>query len=399
MFRIIWMCLALLGIVQAQNIQEIISHSLENHNSLKSIEQKLSGFDEEMQLSRNFQNPELSLSIGDIQFAQPLNRSIEPMQFTSLTLKQKIPYFGKRDASSSLVRAQKNVVYTSFEAAKTELVKEIRLTAYTIWEYEQKLAIVKESVELIKANVALANMYSSSGSSRHVESMSMELSLSEMKIKQSRLKSMLPSLYARLSYLAWEEIASLEIEPQADEPKSLQEYLLGLKNNKTYKENLAKTEEKNALVELKVLDSKIDPFVSVAYFNRESFNDYMSVSVGASLPIYSSESLKEQRARKEVLEAGFRSKDVYEKLKSSLHQTYATLLSSYEAYKIIEDESLPELEHMLELAGSMRKNTNNLLLYTGLLEKKLALTEQKISALASYKRSIANIEALLGETQ
>lgn len=397
MLRSIVICLSLLATLQAQTLERIISHSLETHNSLKAIEMRLSGFDESLSLTQNFQNPTLSLNVGDIQFEDPLNRSVEPMQFTSINVKQKIPYFGKRDASYRLLKSKKDVMLNSLEAVKVLLVKEIKLTAYTIWEYEEKLAIVNEHIELTRKNIELSSVYSSSGDSSHMEAMTMRLLLSQLKIKREKIKTKLEALYSRISYLSFSEITSLEVDVDVGEPKSLNLYKEKLQNNKTYQTKLAEVDEKNSLVKVKELDSAIDPFISVGYFRREVNPDYMNLSVGASLPIYGSESLNEQLARKEVLESTHNSNDFYEQLRAELKNAHAQLRNKYKTYIIIKNESIPEVEHMFELTTSMLKSGNNLLLYTNILEKRLELYEQKISVMASYKRDLSDIQALLGE--
>jgi hypothetical protein len=400
MLRTLFFCFIFVGFAHAQNLDEIIAHALENHNSLKAIEQKLSSFDETLELTQKFQNPELSLSVGDIQFKDATNRSIEPMQYQSISFKQKIPYFGKRDAAYSNALANKELVFASLEEAKVALIKEIKLSAYTIWEYEQKLLLVDESMELVKKNIELSNIYvSSAGEGWHMEMSALELQASELKIKKNSLKSVLSGLYARLSYLSAIEVASLDVKVSIAKPLSHESYLQELQNNKTYLKKAAQIEEKNSLVKVKELDANIDPYVSVGYYQRESFEDYVSVSIGAALPVYGSESLSAQRARKEVLEATISSHDFSESLKAGIAQEYAKLVNAYETYRIITDESLAELEHMLELADASLKNGKSLTLYTKLLEKRVTLHEKQREAEASYKRAQTNLEALRGEIQ
>jgi outer membrane protein TolC len=400
MLRTLFLLFVLSVFARAQSLDEIIAYTLQNHNSLKAIEQKLSSFDETLSLTQNFQNPELSLSVGDIQFKDVTNRSIEPMQYQSISFKQKIPYFGKRDAAYSNVLANKEIVFASLEEAKVALVKEIKLNAYTIWEYEQKLLLVDESMELVKKNIELSNIYvSNAGEGWHMEMSSLELQVSELKIKKNSLKSVLSGLYARLSYLSAMEVASLDVSVGIEKPPALESYLHELQNNKTYLRKTAQIEEKNSLAKVKELDEKIDPFISVGYYQRESFEDYVSVSIGAALPVYGSESLNAQRARKEALEATIGSQDFSESLKSSITQEYAKLTNAYETYRIITDESLVELEHMLELADASVKNGKSLTLYTKLLEKRVVLHEKQREAEASFKRAQTNLEALRGEIQ
>jgi hypothetical protein len=396
MYRSFIVALTLTCTLGAQTLQEIISHTLESHNSLKAIEQKLSSLDELQALTQNFANPELSLSVSDIQLNDISNRSIEPMQYTALSFKQKIPYFGKRDAASKLVKSQKEVLFNSLEEAKIRLAKEIKLVAFRVWEMEKKRAILDEYIELSDKNIELSSAYNVSGE-MHIEIMTMHLILSDLKVKRATINSTIEGLYSKLSYLSSLEVSSVELEVDMFEPKTLDKYLLELKNNKRYKMTLAQMKSKESEIEVKKLASSLDPVVSVGYFYRESFEDYLSFSIGSALPIYGSESLATQKVRKEKLEATYRSSDVYESLKSKLKLSFSNLKNSYKVYEIIKEESLPELEHMVTLSNTMLKNGNTLLLYIKLLEKRLSLQEKLYSAQATFKRAEAEITALRGE--
>ena len=398
MYRIAILSSLLAVALQAQTLDELISHSLQNHKSLLAIERRLSGFEESLALSQKFANPELSLSVGDVQLSDPANRSIEPMQYQSLTFKQKIPYFGKRDASSGLVNSQKEFVSGSLRQARVRLVKEIKLSVYDVWELEQKLNLVDEYLELIQNNVELSGAYgASSGDGWHVEMSDMQLTLTELKIKKRTLINSLKARYARLSYLSSMEVNSVELDFELIQPPAIETYAKNLSNNPSLKIKIASEKVKNSKLKVKELDEFMDPYVSVGYFHRESFEDYVSFSVGSALPIYERESLSAQRAKKEVLEARAQSDDLRDGLKSSLTIEYATLLNSYEVYKILRDESVLELEHAFELSASRIKSGRNALLYTKLLEKRLKLYERTYVAQASYKRAEAKIEALTGE--
>ena len=383
----------------AQTVESLIESALNKHNSLKLIEHKLSAMDDSLKLTQKFANPELTLSISDIQFDEPTNRSIEPMQYQAITFKQKIPYFGKRDAAESFLKREKAVLFASLEGAKVALAKEIRVSAYTIWEQKSKLKIVDEFIELNVKNAQLSNVYSSSGSSAHMKSMLIGLSNLELSVTKRRLQATLDALYKRVSYLSAQEVESLELEFTLLEPKSLKEYVAQLENNTEYQKSSAKIKARESFVKVKELESNIDPFVKVGYYNRSAFRDYISISIGASLPLYGTETLKESRARKEILVAASARSELYEKLYSDLGALHSKMLSEYAVYKIIEDESLVELEHMFELSTTGVKNGKNLLLYTQMLEKKLKLEEQKISAMAAFKRKEAEMIALLGGTK
>jgi hypothetical protein len=76
---------------------------------------------------------------------------------------------------------------------------------------------------------------------------------------------------------------------------------------------------------------------------------------------------------------------------------YAKLTEAYQIYNIIQNESLPQLEHMIELSQSGIHSGGDLFAYTNLLEQKLDLEEQRISIKAEFLRTQAQLKSLIGE--
>ena len=139
-----------------------------------------------------------------------------------------------------------------------------------------------------------------------------------------------------------------------------------------------------------------DPYIKVGYFNRTEYPDYASITVGFSLPLYGSEKLNSEAARKEALAAQSASLDYRYSLESEITIMYAKLTETYQIYNIIRNESLPQLEHMFELTQSSIQNGGDLFAYTNLLEQKLALEEELISIKAEYLRTTAKLKSLTG---
>jgi outer membrane protein TolC len=139
-----------------------------------------------------------------------------------------------------------------------------------------------------------------------------------------------------------------------------------------------------------------DPYVKVGYFNRPDFPDYASVTVGMSLPLYGTERLNSEIARKEALSSVSASLDYKVFLKSEICTNYAQLKEAYRIYNIIQRKSLPQLRHMLELSSSAIEEGADLSTYTNILEQKLSLEEESISMKAKYQRTKAKLKALIG---
>ena len=384
-------------ILNAQSIQQLIHIALKKHPSLKTIEHRLSAMDEKISLSQNFNNPDLSLTVNDIQFSDPTNRKLEPMQFQALNVKQKFPWFGKLDARKKYTEAQKKVLFDSYESAKIALAEEIRKTAYTIKELEARIKIVKEYIGVSKQNIALYTSYASTESQSHTNSMNASLLLSKVKIKAANYKALLKSQQAKLTYLVNIKVKYISDALRIHKPKSLGYYLSKYTNNPNYTMKLSQNNVARTNRDLLDLDKTPDPFVQVGYYNRKNYNDYASISIGASMPLYGSEELKTEAARKEMLATASASLDYEYALKSEIRTYYARLQEAYSIYKILNNETLPQLKHMFELTQASIQEGGNLFEYTNLLEQKLNLEEDNVAIKAEFFRIEAKLKSLIGE--
>ena len=397
MLRLALALLAVVTFVNAQQLDDIIAQTLSQHASLKSIEQRMSALDDAVEQSQLFDNPSLSLGINDIQLSDMFNRSLEPMQTSSLSLKQKIPYFGKRSARRAVLQARKAVIYRSLEAAQTALVESIKLTAYAIWEREERLNIVEELLHTLEQSMELQAVYSRTDNSAHMQMMIAELSLSQLKIKQSTLAHERHGLYARLRYLADTEISELHLDLHVNELTPFETYAAKLHDNRKVQLQNARLNEAKRSVAVAQLSQQSDIIVGVAYNYREAYTDYVNINVALSLPIYGSEALAVQASQKKVLEASLAHTDTLEQVRSRLKENYELLHSAYTIEHIIVDETLPQVDHMLELADTAVRNGADMSDYLELIERKLLLDEQRISAVARYYSAQARLDALIGE--
>lgn len=395
--RIFLLTLLAAGVLQAQSINQLIDHSLKKHPSLQTIQHRLSAMDARIEKSRNWSDPELILNLNDIQFSDITNRSFEPMQTQGASYKQRFPWFGKIDAREHFTRAQKDVILDSYAIAKVKLAEEIRITSYTILEIKERIRIVREYETLTRQNIALYDAYTSTDAKSHSNSMAAELMLSRLHIRSERYKAVLKSQEAKLAYLVQSKHATVSDSFRMQKPRSLGYYLSHLSNNPAYHQTLSRTKVANANRDMKALEETPDPFVQVGYFNRQEFEDYASVAVGFALPIFGSEKLDTEAARKEVLAAKSASLDYQEALESEIRVTYAKMKEAYRIYDIIQNDSLPKLQHMFELNEASIESGEDLFTYTNLLEQKLDLVEERTVAKAQYLRTVAKLKSLIGE--
>ncbi len=395
--RIILFTLCTAGLLQAQSIQQLIDQSIKRHPSLQTIQHRLSAMDERIEESQNFSNPDLSFTINDIQFDDPFDRGLEPMQFSAINVKQKFPWFGKLDAREAFTKAQKDLIVDSYEVAKIKLAREIRMTSYTMKELEERIRIVKRYKAVAQQNIELYTSYASTENKSHTSMMAASLMLAKIKIKYEHYTRILKNQKAKLKYLVQSNVSTISDPLEIKRPKSLESYLSKSQNNLNYHMKLSEQNIAEANKVIEDLSITPDPYLNVGYFNRSEFPDFASVTVGISLPLYGSEKHKAEAARKEALAAASASLDYKSSLESDITVMYAKLTEAYHIYNIIQNESLPQLEHMIELSQSGIQSGGDLFAYTNLLEQKLDLEEQRISIKAEYLRTQAQLKSLIGE--
>ena len=385
------------ALLQGDTLDNILEYSLNNHGSLKSIQERLSAIENEKSRSRNFSNPDISFTVNDIQFDNPSDRTLEPMQFSAVNIKQKIPYFGKRDALTQKVESKKRFLDMSLQDLKSELAKEIKITAYSLWDVQKRLKILDSYIDITNQNISLNEAYNITSSNTHLALMSAKLTLSELKIKKSSLQTLRNSLYEKLSYLAGKKVETLELSLSVDEPQSLAFYQDRVTASSALHVKEAEVQMQKADLHIKELAEKIDPYIQAGYYYRENHPDYAAVTIGASLPLYGSEKESEEEARKLLLAKSLEQNDLKEKLTSNIAQLYENMQNDYKVYKIITEESMPQIEHLFELVDSSVKSGDTLFEYIDMLNKKLKLEEQLIQVTAEYNKTKASLDALTGE--
>lgn len=394
-------CLApllLAASLSAESVDELIAKGLAHHRSLKAIEQHLSAAEPLFDRSQRLDDPELSLSLSDIQFDDPLNRSIEPMQYTALTLKQRLPWFGKRHAEGVKVRAEEAQRFASLEAAKSALALHIRLRAYTVVELQRRLALIDDYLKLADQKISLSAAYTSTDNARHMAIMSAELVRSEFDVRRAKLVAALDAEKARLDYLVQAPYTTLICKEHIAPPPDAEHFLSQIEANRDYRIRRATLQRASAETKIATLADTPDPALSLGYYYRESHPDYVSVSVGATLPLYGGTSDGLEAARRDEMAAQSASEDYRIEVTAQIRAAYAQLRGAWHTYRILTDETLPQTAHMVDLGDAQLRSGSALFAYFGIVERRLDFEERRIIAEADYLRALARLKALTGAT-
>ena len=377
--------------IYAQTLPELVTKALLSATSLAVIQKRIEAKNQDKESADLFANPTLAITKNTLPSDQAMSQA-------TVTLGQKIYWWGKRDEKTAVAREEVNVERAKLQRAKVALVAVVKQEAYKVWELQRLLKIVGEYMELTKASEELYEAYSASENRgrNHMGIMSAKLALSELKIKKIRYKALLEAAKKRLSYLVGDEVKSVEVQLAVKELPHYDKREFGAANA-DLKIVRKEIEKKESVIKLADTNNYPDFDLHATYAYRERFDNYMNFGVSMSLPIYSKEDIELQKAKIEKLEAKSRQTDMESFVLRSFEEQYTLLEAQYRIYKIIKEETMPQLEHMLEISEAMIQNGTSLFEYIDILERKLRLEEQAVDAVTKFYTAKSKIEELRGD--
>ena len=378
--------------LNALTLDEIITSALEKNPSLEVINERINANSYLIDSSNSLSNPELSVTTNTLD-------SSEPMSQTIISIKQKIPYLAKLTNKKELSKAQEGVLFSSLEKAKSTLVYEIKKTAYKIWELNAIYKTLQSNEKLILKSIELFEAYTSVNNNQHIDMMEAELSLIELKVQKSELKSQIDSMFTVLSYLCASDIDTLDVSlniSQVPTRESLQNLLV---NNPDLNLKTKEIQKQNANVKLSDANIYPDFVLNGGYSIRSEFDNYFNIGVGITLPIYGVESSKHEQQQKLLLSQKAQKKDLQIDIQNRFNSYYIQMQNAYDNYKIINDEALAHIKHMLDISYASTSTGTNLLKQIKILQKKLKLEQKRIDAISLYNINYAKILQLSGATK
>ena len=377
--------------VFGETLQELIDKALLSATSIAVIQERIEQKRQDEESADLFANPTLSITKNTLPSDQAMSQA-------TVTFGQKIYWWDKRKEKENVARGDVEIERSKLQRAKVALVAAIKQQAYRVWEMRQLLKIVDEYMELTKASEELYESYSASEDmgKNHMGIMSAKLSLSELKIKKTRYEALLEAAKKRLSYLVNDEVKSVDVQLAVTELPHYDAKGFGAKNAdlEIVRNELRK---KDAAIELADTNNYPDVNLLATYAYRENFDDYMNFGISMSLPIYSKEDIELQKAKIAKLEAKKKEADIENLVLRSFEEQYALLKAQYRIYKIIKEDTMPQIAHMLEISEAMIQNGTSLFEYIDILERKLKLDEQAVDAVTKFYTAKSKIEELRGD--
>ncbi|MBP1681091.1 MAG: heavy metal efflux system protein [Proteobacteria bacterium] len=382
---------ALAGYAWAQS--ELVSLAYSHNHELKALENEILAIEKEVDLSKIWENPMLSLGVNDIFLSEPLTRNQE-MQNEAISLSQKIPLGGKLDIKESIALQDVAIKRLELQTKKLEMQQEIATLEQTYVRINQDLALVAK-YEKILEDLKNAHLAYNTTSAHYVDTLNNTILQKNLSIEKKTLLKEKASIDRKLeSILAismpeWYAKEGLLSYGLSDEEKRLEKApKLQLQNLQSTKELLNLRYEKATKIP--------DVTISLGYNRRQGRDDYAFLGFEIPLPIYGKENLSIQKAK---LTHSASEQSVLNTQKQLLFELKDELLNKELQYDKIalSKEVLHENEKMYEVLQSTALSQNDALLsLLNVLSQMLEAQKQINANTFAYNESIIKIYTLLG---
>ncbi len=401
--RYVWILVLLTLFVGAKgyragdSVDRLIANALHVHPSLAALRAKLDAADAKIAQSGLWENPMLSFSITDIRIDNPLRRTLEPMQTHTLSLKQRIPLPETLESKTAIERSKKTALVATLDGAKLRLAESIRITVASIAETDALIALLRRYQKLLQKNRALYNDYMQLAADAQMQSLSASLMIKRFQSKIEMLRGKRRSQMALLRYLSAQKSLRLHPKLRLSRLKRLRYYLARLHRSPRLQKSDAELAQGRAVLHLRTLQRRPDPYLSISYANRFYYRDYLSIGVGVSLPIYGREERRIEEAKALLLAKQEHYSDTEAKLRSEIVETYRLLQGYRRELRVLRDANAKQITAMHRLSLDAIESGEDLISYTKVLQEALDIERETIAVKAAYMKAFAKLHTLTGE--
>lgn len=336
MLRILLSSFLASSLLSAVTIDELIKNSFEKNYDLKSLNKSIQVANEQIKVSKNWENPMLAFKTNNIGLNKPLSNQKE----YGVEITQVIPIGRTLDIEESIAQKDRNIKVFDLEDKKLELESKIYEYSYNILILEKRYKLIENYLKNIeKLQELYSSLYKYEKASLN-EVLNTKVSYLDLKLELDNLKTMIDNLYLNLELISYEKVQNIDenIDIKEINKASInQEFNLSHPKVQTLQEDSLKYKDMANLEEAKKYSNVT---LSVEYMQNQE-QDYANVTVGIPLPLYKTENVN-------ALKAKLNSNETNDKLDSFLHNLSLqsdiylnNLNQSARNYRLIQKEIIP----------------------------------------------------------
>lgn len=324
------------SLLSAVTIDELVKNSFEKNYDLRSLNKSIQVANEQIKVSKNWENPMLAFKTNNIGLNKPLSNQKE----YGIELSQVIPLGNRLDIEESIASKDRNIKVFDLEDKKLELESKIYEYSYNILILEKRYKLIENYLKNIeKLQELYSSLYKYEKASLN-EVLNTKVSYLDLKLELDNLKNVIYNMYLNLQLITYQNTQSIDESIKIEEINKAsinQEFNLTHPKVKTLKENSLKYKDMSKLEEAKKYSNVT---LSVEYMQNQE-QDFANVSVGIPLPLYRTENIN-------ALKAKLNSNETNDKLDSFLHNLSLqsdiylnNLNQSARNYRLIQKEIIP----------------------------------------------------------
>ena len=332
-----------LSLLSAVTIDELVKNSFEKNYDLKSLDKSIAVANEQIKVSKNWENPMLEFKTYNIGLNKPLSNQKE----YGVEISQVIPLGNRLDIEESIAKKDRNIKMFDLEDKKLELESKIYEYSYNILILEKRYKLIENYLKNVeKLQDLYSSLYKYQKASLN-EILNTKVSYLDLKLEQENLKTTIDNLYLNLELISYEKIQTI------DENIDIKE-ISKASINEEARQNHPKVQTLNEdslrykdMASLEEARKYSDVTLSVEYMQSVE-QDSANISVGIPLPLYKTENVN-------ALKAKLNSNETNHKLDSFLHNLSLqsdiylnNLNQSARNYRLIQKEIIPLKQRIQE---------------------------------------------------
>ena len=206
MLRILLSSFLASSLLSAVTIDELVKNSFEKNYDLKSLNKSIQVANEQIKVSKNWENPMLAFKTNNIGLNKPLSNQKE----YGVELSQVIPIGNRLDIEKSIAQKDRNIKEFDLEDKKLELESKIYEYSYNILILEKRYKLIENYLKNIeKLEELYTSLYKYQKASLN-EVLNTKVSYLDLKLELDNLKTTIDNLYLNLELISYEKVQTID---------------------------------------------------------------------------------------------------------------------------------------------------------------------------------------------
>ena len=340
-------------------LSALIDVALEKNPEVLAAKDKWESANELIEARRALPDPEISYSY----FLENVETRVGPQRHV-IGVRQKLPFYGKRDLKAEIALKEAETLKASYEATKQELIRQVKKSFYDLFYVSKLIDITHSEKEILKTfeEIAMTKYQTGTGTQQNILKVQVEISrLEERLLMLSNQKQTAEAMLSTLLNRPVDYPMGKPEEPRFRKFYYIQEELfrMGRKNRPELRGGLARIEKSNTALSLAKKDYFPDLTVGANYIEigegampvNDNGKDAFNVMFSINLPIWKKKLSSQVNSVSKMIKA---EKNRYETILNrtlfEIKDNYFKIQTARETYYLYTNVLIPQAGQSLRSA-------------------------------------------------